>query len=43
MATLTFEVEVDEQTAERVRQSEEERTKIKYVVKKCYRLIPEST
>lgn len=34
MATLTFEVEVDEKTAERVRQSEEERIKIKYLIKR---------
>ncbi len=33
MKTLTFEIEVDDHTAERVRQSEEEQIKIKLLIK----------
>ena len=33
MKTLTFEVEVDDQTADRVRRSEEEQMKVKLLIK----------
>lgn len=33
MKTLTFEIEVDDQTAARVRQSEEEQMKVKLLIK----------
>ncbi len=40
MTTLTFEIEVDEETAERFQQNEQERLKVKFLLKNLLKAPP---